>query len=64
MSLHKTNKKSGGSFARAASGVIDRRGAARAEDLRVLAQTLAFVGCTIILLMLNAPDLWPHLFPS
>jgi hypothetical protein len=59
----KTNKKSGGSFGRAASGAINRRDAARAEELRMLGRGLAFMGCAIILLVFSAPDLWPHLFP-
>jgi hypothetical protein len=62
MSLQNTDKKSGGSFGRAASGAINRLDAARAENLRVLAHGLAFIGFMITLLAVNAPDLWPHLF--
>src|SRR3954464_15035105 len=60
MPPHNANKN-GGSFGRAASGVI-RRDGARAEELRMPRRGLVLMSCTIALFVLRAPDLWPQLF--
>ena len=52
---------SGGSVGRVASGTANRR-AARADDLRVIANCMAVLGFVICVLAFNAPALWPHLF--
>jgi NaMN:DMB phosphoribosyltransferase len=62
MSPHKTNKKSGGSFGRAASGTALRCDAARADNVHVLVGGFAVMACAVTVLALNAPDLWPQLF--
>ena len=62
MSPQYTNNKSGGSFGRAASGTACRCDAARADSLRALARGLVFMACAVTILVLNAADLWPHLF--
>lgn len=51
-----------GSVGRAASGAAHRRGAARADDLRVIARCMAVMGFVTCVLVFNAPELWPHLF--
>jgi hypothetical protein len=61
MSPKKINN-SGGSVGRAASGTASRRDAARAADLRVLANGLTVMALTLCVLVFNAPEFWPHLF--
>jgi hypothetical protein len=61
MSSGKTNNNtSGGIAGRAAPGMS--RGAAWADDLRVIARCAAFMGFAAFVLVLNADTLWPHLF--
>jgi hypothetical protein len=56
----KTNNNIGGSRGRAA--LVLRGGAARAGDLHVLANSVAMLGLTFVLLVLSAPQLWPQFF--
>ncbi len=51
-----------GRAGRAASGAPRRRDAARAADFRVIARCMAVMGFVTGVLVLNAPELWPHLF--
>jgi hypothetical protein len=46
----------------AASGTVNPRGAARSDDLRVIARCLAVIVVAGSVLAFNAPELWPHLF--
>ena len=62
MSPQKTNNKSGGCFARAASGTAHRCDAARADNLHVLVRGFAVMAGAVTVLAFNAPDLWPQLF--
>jgi len=56
------NNNIGGIRGRAA--LILRGEAARAGEMQVLANSLAMLGFTFVLLVLSAPQLWPQLFGS
>ena len=53
---------SGDTVGHAASGTANRRDAACADDLRVLARCAVVVSLAFCMLVFNAPTLWPHLF--
>jgi hypothetical protein len=53
---------SGGTVGHAAPGTANRRGAACADDLQVLAHSTAVVCFALCVLVLGAPTLWPNLF--
>ena len=54
--------RSGGSVGHVASGAANRRDAACADDIHVLARCAAVVSLALCMLVLNATTLWPHLF--
>jgi len=56
----KTNNNMSGNRGRAALAL--RGEAARAGETRVLANSFAMLGFTLVLLVLSAPQLWPQLF--
>lgn len=59
---HESVSTSGIRPGHAASGTANRRDAACADDVRVLARGAAVACVALCLLVLNAPTLWPHLF--
>jgi hypothetical protein len=53
---------SGDAVGHAASGTANRRDAACAGDLHVVARCAAVVSLALCMLVFSAPTLWPHLF--
>ena len=60
MSPNNTNNN-GGTRGRAALVSAVGTGAARADEMGVLARSFALIGAMIVLLVAKAPDIWPHL---
>jgi len=54
--------RSGGRVGHAASDTANRRGAACADDLRVIGRCLAVLMVATSVLAFNASELWPQLF--
>ena len=57
-----TPEPAAGAAEKARSGTVSPRGAARSDDLRVIARCLAVIVVAGSVLAFNAPELWPHLF--
>jgi hypothetical protein len=62
--LSPNNNNNGDALGRAAFGGANRTDAARADEISVLARGFGLIALSLVLLIVNASELWPALFAA